>query len=432
MESAAPYFALLGMRGLGNPTDDLRLILKDAAGQKFIDFENFDNLPQITFISGSLQYGAGRSPDTPWVGQRRIHIEKTGVDLSPKLEPDGRTRQGLVLNAKLEAPFANWNPRAALSLRSPIEDFHQVEEAPAGAGIYQPFKPAADSNWNDRFPFESDGRQHLDPLGRGRTTTSTILFDVPGKDAKLTSLGFFQHAKLSELVWHPSRPIGNSLADPRIPPDRTLPEERDKGGFIHKHIGLSADPDRSPHPDAWTDAANSMLQEIPDDGGQFIYDLSYEANHILWDHYFLSGSDEDGKNAFARSPLAHPLPNALLLPSNEGDRGETSADLKDFHRAASRLKIQGAFNVNSLSEKAWASVLAANRRKNGEEATTAFNRVAGTKFRELTDPEIRELASAIVREVKQRGPFLGMADFVNRRLAQDETGEEDHGDDEGD
>jgi hypothetical protein len=42
--------------------------------------------------------------------------------------------------------------------------------------------------------------------------------------------------------------------------------------------------------------------------------------------------------------------------------------------------------------------------------------------RVLTDSEIDRLAHAIVAEVRKRGPFLSLADFVNRRLANDETG----------
>jgi hypothetical protein len=43
-------------------------------------------------------------------------------------------------------------------------------------------------------------------------------------------------------------------------------------------------------------------------------------------------------------------------------------------------------------------------------------------YRELSEEEISKLAEAIVTEVKLRGPFLSLADFVNRRLAEDETG----------
>jgi hypothetical protein len=43
-------------------------------------------------------------------------------------------------------------------------------------------------------------------------------------------------------------------------------------------------------------------------------------------------------------------------------------------------------------------------------------------YRELNEDEVNRLAIAIVAEVKKRGPFISLADFVNRRLAEDETG----------
>lgn len=43
-------------------------------------------------------------------------------------------------------------------------------------------------------------------------------------------------------------------------------------------------------------------------------------------------------------------------------------------------------------------------------------------YRCLRQTEIAALATEIVREVKTRGPFVSLSDFVNRRLADDETG----------
>ena len=41
--------------------------------------------------------------------------------------------------------------------------------------------------------------------------------------------------------------------------------------------------------------------------------------------------------------------------------------------------------------------------------------------RELTEEEIKLLPEANVREVRKRGPFLSLADFVNRRPGSDKS-----------
>ncbi len=119
----------------------------------------------------------------------------------------------------------------------------------------------------------------------------------------------------------------------------------------------------------------------------------------------------------------------------------TVDQLTDFHQAASCLMVDGAFNVNSTRVEAWQALLGSTRPTGyAGGGNVAFPRVLDAPdgawhngeatdrgavwagHRELTRDEIRQLAVAITQEVKLRGPFLSLADFVNRRLAEDETG----------
>ncbi len=160
------------------------------------------------------------------------------------------------------------------------------------------------------------------------------------------------------------------------------------------------------------------------------------------------------------------LPNSRYLPFTEDS--DAALDMifdangprvNAYREIAAMLMVDGMFNVNSTSVAAWKSVLAglkdasmpvrpanASRsdvtlEKGGE--TDHNTIVAGlltagggeipeaalsdpktpeqwTGFRVLTDTQIDELARAIVAQVRLRGPFLSLADFVNRRLSTDE------------
>ncbi|MGA0132985.1 MAG: hypothetical protein ACO3ND_01340 [Opitutales bacterium] len=95
----------------------------------------------------------------------------------------------------------------------------------------------------------------------------------------------------------------------------------------------------------------------------------------------------------------------------------------------------GGFNINSTSKPAWKAVLSGLRGQPLADASgapgsgtalTRFARAFGpgdttgsdpwNKHRELSDQEIDALATAVVREIRGRGPFMSLADFVNRRL----------------
>ena len=92
--------------------------------------------------------------------------------------------------------------------------------------------------------------------------------------------------------------------------------------------------------------------------------------------------------------------------------------------------------MNSTSKEAWRLMLSSLRgvdtpgasvfSRFGIPPTTTDVQGAGSywglKFHSLTDAEIDKLAGNIVLEVRRRGPFMSIADFVNRRLTNQATG----------
>ena len=98
-----------------------------------------------------------------------------------------------------------------------------------------------------------------------------------------------------------------------------------------------------------------------------------------------------------------------------------------FDTAASCLRLRGGFNVNSTSVQAWRALLAGHRdlEVSGlfRHPFSRFVAPSGTAnaalegHRLLSDDQIETLAEKIRDEVLARGPFLSLADFVNRRLA---------------
>lgn len=253
--------------------------------------------------------------------------------------------------------------------------------------------------------------------------------------------------------------IGNSYASPGIPsemirdsgwPSSINPYFPSQGGDLtgEKFAG-----------DSWITAPH--------------IDRSYAANHLLWDDYYFSSMAPQTGTFYQRfgttRPLktvvddfysdTKPLPNAAYVPHLSGMNAKAVSDslvnagsspLTDAHlKASAHLMVDGGFNINSTSVPAWTILLASSHLKrpvimdsagtgipaaqtNGNfvvsrfampiggsagQASTEEDRWRG--YRELTAAEIRQLAEAIVRQVKQRGPFRSLGEFVNRRLADE-------------
>ena len=147
---------------------------------------------------------------------------------------------------------------------------------------------------------------------------------------------------------------------------------------------------------------------------------------------------------FAENPTENPLRNSRMTlynpPVDAAVFAEEMTEPEGCLKIAQHLMVDGAFNVNSTSVEVWKAQLAALRGSDfqlsdGDTITTddvtpiprltdpvgeANNPWQG--YRSLSDEEITELAENVVQEVRQRGPFLSLGEFVNRRISNDELG----------
>lgn len=258
--------------------------------------------------------------------------------------------------------------------------------------------------------------------------THVVVYDVPR--APLHSLGQFQSAELGRYNFEPGFVAGNSYANPRIPLNQIVAKN-----FAGIKVG-SASFD--------------------------LVDVSFDVNRKLWDPYFFStlGADYLGgigtsldaavdirKLASGEKSLPNPRMSYVPMP------GETSIDQvisaaadRAPEAVAARIRIEGAFNVNSLSKTAWKAVLSTlgkselpvvdrtNQQLSWETPDgIRFNRFGNVilnspyktsadggspefwqGWRDISATELDQLAEAMVQQVRERGPFRTMADFVNR------------------
>ncbi len=236
------------------------------------------------------------------------------------------------------------------------------------------------------------------------------LFEVRQAGDDLVSLGQLQHANLSTSGTYPAYAVGNANAEFRI---KNLAE-------VSTAVSRSI-----------SKPALGRVQPV-------YYDNSWLLNRALWDRYFFSTVPRTGS-------LPVSLPNRNLTVHDD------TVDLTDPDEAAAGLLVAGSFNINSTSEQAWRAVLGGvnqlaynpESRGIGTALGAALSRFAtptgGTTvpvsggasedlwsgYRELSPEQIAQLARSIVTEIRARGPFVSLADFVNRRLVDNPGTPED-------
>jgi type II secretory pathway pseudopilin PulG len=245
---------------------------------------------------------------------------------------------------------------------------------------------------------------------------------------------------------HTLQAIGNSYAHPQIPADQTYT------------------------------TVSRMFHATDGSHNETFADHSYLANKAIWDEFFFSSitPQRTEVNVFESSDLEaldvarefffdnQPLPNrrmrANLANLDESTLTSLFSQKDDFtnglaDKIAAHLMVDGAFNINSTSVEAWKVFFSSLKGKpvayiekstalTGADPVLATSHtgtpigqvgLAGgapfsgspsnpstanqwTSWRELTDTEIDQLSVAMVKQVKLRGPFLSLSEFVNRRL----------------
>jgi hypothetical protein len=175
------------------------------------------------------------------------------------------------------------------------------------------------------------------------------------------------------------------------------------------------------------------------------YSHSWLLNRSLWDRYFVStipytGTGTSSDTDATSIPLE--LPNSRhVLYNAKVDDPDIRTKL-DVDQAAAHLLVAGGFNINSTSEQAWRAVLGGSNQLNYDPTganiggtawpkavysrfskpttnstlTSATPNAAWLGYRQLSEAQIAQFAANIVAEIRSRGPFVSLADFINRRL----------------
>ena len=202
----------------------------------------------------------------------------------------------------------------------------------------------------------------------------------------------------------------------------------------------------------------SKVRESADE--RVFLDHSYLANSTLFDGYFFSGVTNSGgplasSSIDAKTRLrdflngGSPLPNPRFVAYRGGRTTDEIVALitgeDGYRKTAAHLLIDCPFNINSTRVDVWEALLASTFGQevpiivNGSVSITGGDGTPVLRhlpspgldletrmdpvsrelakwngYRRLTPAQIRRLAEEIVIQIRERGPFLSLAEFVNR------------------
>jgi hypothetical protein len=276
--------------------------------------------------------------------------------------------------------------------------------------------------------------------------SNVILSDIPRQP--MVSLGQFMHMSMRNSM--------NVAANPGV----GIQGEKEENNGLMPVGGSLCDP-LIPLNQSWNGQWNAAT-------GLIAMDDNFLMNQALFDTYFFSTvpplnlTDPSydacfpalttGTAPFTDADIAAgavTLPNSRMQIYRKNGVAPSAASLQQYNTAAPNLMLNGAFNVNSTSVPAWEALLSslsgnsenylssagftalsASTLQNpiyrflspysddGASGNASGNTVntpwGGTHS--LSNSQVQSLAQQIVAQVQRRGPFLSMADFLNRRL----------------
>lgn len=303
---------------------------------------------------------------------------------------------------------------------------------------------------NAEFRFNNDG-SNPDLTGFGNwgadsaTNSGAIFFHVPRRPPM--SIAEYRHANLGFFGHEPAYVIGSSL--PPIPHrfgnyDLTRVYDDWKNDWSDFPYNRDYSSTLSFGSLTTLNSARSRPVAV-----NLFPDLSYLYNAKLWDEYFLSSLDKHYEDTIADALNGEDLPNSRIqLRDSNPDQ---AVNLEDFQTSAVELLVDGSFNVNSTSVKAWAALLGSMRSIEPIGSFSTFDNLflrmptleedssEWEGFQSIPDIRIYNeseagypiseeetldsLAANIVQQVKARGPFLSLSHFINRQLSNEEKGE---------
>ncbi len=293
------------------------------------------------------------------------------------------------------------------------------------------------TDWNLDKPQNNTLNAGISKWGNSISTFGqerVVLKEIPRQP--LFSIGQFMHADIGVFDTVPLYTVGSSYAPPFGP---------------------------------LTQRSYSDAMDIDGNGTQpEAIDLAWYYNDALFDAWFFSTVPNLGQDMqyppfetfdleYIRAGKKLPNTHYQYFSTSGSFDEEYESRLRDIDTAATSLLVDGSFNVNSTSVEAWKAMLASLRQNedfqyydvadgSDTEATLvpedvgtpiprflhpmASNRNADegdspqawAGFRSLSESELNDLATEIVNQVRLRGPFRSLSDFVNRRLVDGPTG----------